>query len=255
MQELIEGIAVEIDSARLNGQRRLQNADDLHEICLGLVNFDYNIIQYKFDWTSPKHEKIRVRIAHFSIQEYLESDRIQRQKAARFSLDLTAAHAEIAQICLIYLLDLGLSSSSTKPESIGEKYPLAYFAAYYWHHHYENAGHHLFKVNDLIVKLFQCQNSLETCLSLYDLAPMYLKYSKVLGNPMYYAGFLGLDQILHKLINIGRQENNSLSSIYDAMHGASTDGHEKTVLSLLAIKQILKLKMYSEMYHLTAMRE
>lgn len=50
-----------------------------------------------------------VRIAHFSVQEYLESERIQHHKAAIFSLTGTTAHVEIARVCLIYLLDPGLS--------------------------------------------------------------------------------------------------------------------------------------------------
>ena len=71
--ELIDGIAVDIDSARLNVKRRLQNADDIHEICLGLVkvnivrNIDENIL---FD---GEMQIETICIAHFSVQEYLQS--------------------------------------------------------------------------------------------------------------------------------------------------------------------------------------
>ena len=55
-----------------------------------------------------------VQIAHFSVQEYLESDRIPNQKAMIFGLNSVRAHAEIAQICLIYLLDSELLKLSAK---------------------------------------------------------------------------------------------------------------------------------------------
>jgi ankyrin repeat domain-containing protein 50 len=39
---------------------------------------------------------LTLRIAHFSVQEYLESDRVRQQKAAVFVIESASAHAEIA---------------------------------------------------------------------------------------------------------------------------------------------------------------
>lgn len=123
VSEIIDGVAVEINSARLNTKRRLHNADDIREICAGLVDFDTRSRRYT-----------TVRIAHFSIQEYLESERIQRQKAAIFSMSGATAHEEIAQICLLYWLELGLAIP--KPDqNVLKRYPLAVFAAESWYDH------------------------------------------------------------------------------------------------------------------------
>lgn len=76
--ELIEGVVIDISSTRLNLKRRLQNADDIHDICLGLVDITLNTD----DRAGLDVPMQTVRIAHFSVQEYLESQRIQSQKAA-----------------------------------------------------------------------------------------------------------------------------------------------------------------------------
>ena len=137
VSELIDGVAVEINSARLNTKRRLQNADDVHEICAGLVDFDISSRLYT-----------TVRIAHFSVQEYLESERIQRQKAAIFSMSGATAHEEIAQICLVYWLEPGLAVTSLD-ENVREKYPLAVFAAELWYDHYKSAENRKFQLSYL----------------------------------------------------------------------------------------------------------
>ena len=104
--ELVEKLAVEINLPRLNTKSCLQDTDHVLEICLGLVDFNISDMDIKdIDMTEPfstDEQTQTVRIAHFSVQEYLESERIQRQKVAIFSLSSASAHAEIAQISLIY---------------------------------------------------------------------------------------------------------------------------------------------------------
>ena len=128
--ELIDGIAVEIEgSIGLNPKNRLQDSTDIREIYLGFIN-----IGYSADLTrNAKYEEdaiLTVRIAYSSIQEYLVSERIRYQRAAIFSLNSVTAHAEIAQICLVYLLEDGFSSS-TLDRTLIETFPLAQFAAIY----------------------------------------------------------------------------------------------------------------------------
>lgn len=136
VSELIDGVAVEIKPPRLNAKRRLQNADDVLEICLGLVDVvsNDNII----GTNSRKQQTQTVRIARFSVREYLESGRIQRPKAARFGLSGAAAHAEIAQICLIYWLEPSLAVTKLDKRLL-EQYRLANLAAKFWYDHYRSS--------------------------------------------------------------------------------------------------------------------
>jgi hypothetical protein len=134
VSELIDAIAVEIkDSEGLDRKRRLQDAVDIQRICSGLIEIDlesYFIFSWKLIQT--------VRIAHFSIQEYLESERIGQQKASMFCLNSVKAHGEIAEVCLLYLLKPALSSTPLSRTTLQE-YPLADFAAEYWFYHYQHA--------------------------------------------------------------------------------------------------------------------
>ncbi len=254
LPELVDGVAVETHCAKLNPQRRLQNADDIQQICLGLVD-----ISLSGDDTT----KI-FRIAHFSVQEYLESERIQAQKAGTFSLTAVTANAEIAQICLIYLLEPGLSVK-TLDICLAEKYPLALFAATYWYHHYERAENRGFKLDDFILKLFKHQRySFLTWIKLHDPdVPWRSAWPSAwlsawplvepdrelasIPSPVYYASLLGLSQFLHELISSKPQENemtyvlpHSKSAIVNAVGGrygnalqAASQGGRETVVQLL----------------------
>ena len=137
--ELIDGVAMEInDPPRLNRRRRLRDANDIREICPGFI--DIGLGRDHVIEANDEAEAIpTVRISHFSVQEYLESQRIKSQRSAKFSLTSAIAHSEITQICLGYILEPGLSSS-VLCEQIIKEYPLAQFAARFWSFHYQNSA-------------------------------------------------------------------------------------------------------------------
>jgi hypothetical protein len=160
--ELIDAIAVNLDEpACLNVQNRLQNADDVRSICPGLIDVGAkrdNKTQFESNGDRDIEEIIEMtptfRIAHFSVQEYLKSDRITQQKADAFSLQSAAAHTEIAQICLIYLQESELSSGNLDQAKLKD-FPLTHFAATFWYHHYKNAGNTISRLNNLVLRIFQ----------------------------------------------------------------------------------------------------
>ena len=257
VREIIDGIAVEINgSTGLNPKRRLQDANDIREICIGFIDIGlsagYTTETYHEEELTPT-----VRIAHLSVQEYLESERIQHQKAAIFHLTSVTAHGEIAQICLTYLLEHGLSSSNLD-QSLLEEFPLAKFAAMYWYHHYQGAAKHDPGLKDFILKLFQRQDSFATWVKLHDMDRPWnasITFRRALNDipaPVYYASLLGLDQVLHDIINSEQLEGitmpalslestsnlskkiNTQGGYYgNALQAASYRGHDKVVQILL----------------------
>ncbi|KAK3173425.1 hypothetical protein OEA41_006754 [Lepraria neglecta] len=221
VREVIDGVAVKLNnSPGLNRKRRLQDSNDIREICIGFIDIglgaDYTTETYHEEELTPT-----VRIAHFSVQEYLESERILHQKAAIFSLTSVTAHAEIAQICLIYLLEHDLSSSNLD-QGLLKEFPLAQFAARYWYHHYQNAVNCAPGMDDFILKLFQRQDSFVTWVKLHDMDRPWttsIDFSRVLDNiaaPVYYASLLGLDQALHQLINSEQLESTPIPALSPA---------------------------------------
>ena len=149
VKELIDGIAVEIESLRLNVGRRFQNAGDIHEICSSLIDIDLNADDAR-GMSGEDTLKQNIRLAHFSVEEYLKSERFSRGGAAKISFNKSSAHTDIALICLIYLLEPGLSRA-TSMEDVLENYPLAPFAAKYWYYHYKRAEQQISKLDGLIL--------------------------------------------------------------------------------------------------------
>ena len=122
--ELIDGVATSVkEPIGLNRKHRLQDADDLRALCPGFIDITPSIDPY----SSYRNRSLvpRLRIAHFSVQEYLESERLRHQKAAVFSLDSVKAHAEIAEICLIYVLEPDLPRRDSREfEQVEKDLPL-----------------------------------------------------------------------------------------------------------------------------------
>ena len=194
LPELVDGIAVEItEPTGLNKDCRLDDYIDIHDICPGFVSLNV------------AGETFVVQIAHFSVQEYLESDRIRQQKAMIFGLNRVRAHAEIAQICLIYLLEPNLSSSVLDQNDL-EEYPLARFAAWYWHVHYKSTANPASILDTLVSRLFKQKESFVTWVKLHDVDYTRENGSASFPIPIYYASLLGLDQTVHDLLNTKQQD-------------------------------------------------
>ena len=140
VSELIDGTAVELgDNPRLNPNGRLFGEDEIRRVCPGLIEVD----------ARPDDKTSTVRIAHFSVQEYLESERILQHKAATFRVRKLEAHAEIASICLTYLLEPALSRDSM------EEYPLALYAAKTWHEHFCDGDKNTHHAEHQALRLFR----------------------------------------------------------------------------------------------------
>lgn len=111
VRELIDAVAVEIkEPMGLRKDRRMQDYNDIHDICPGFIELNAHVDESDDGYETDFDIKEYVQIAHFSVQEYLVSDRIRGDKAAVFSLDSATANAEIAQVCLVYLLEPDLST-------------------------------------------------------------------------------------------------------------------------------------------------
>jgi hypothetical protein len=244
--ELLHGIAVDLEEpSSLDRQRLLAGgADDSKEICPGLINFGVQELSSDSDDETPI---MTVRIAHFSVQEYLESTRIKKQNASCFALSAPSAHAEFARICCVYLLDPKLSSGELNPSKL-QDFPLAHFAALFWHYHYEKSQEEASGLYKLIEKIFLQRGSFSTLFKLHDIVDRAWDtrvrlslHSKALAAPLYYASYLGFSWIVEKLLAPTSDEKEANESRVNAQGGdygnalqaASVTGHEAVVKLLL----------------------
>lgn len=95
--EVIEALAVDINELECYdpGCRLTAGADDLRRICPGLIEIDsssHTDQKSKIEVNTSTMTTDVVRIAHFSVQEYLLSDRIIRSRAVNFALSGPSQH-------------------------------------------------------------------------------------------------------------------------------------------------------------------
>ena len=77
----------------------------------------------------------KVQLAHFSVKEYLVSDRILNSEAGEFHLQDSREHGFIACSCLAYLQHHSDSGRKTLTRLVLEPFPLIEYAARSWFHH------------------------------------------------------------------------------------------------------------------------
>lgn len=141
-KELIDAIAIEIgDNPGFNPTRRLKNVDALQQVCPGLVEVS----------TDVKPSEGTIHLAHFSVQEYLESERIrQNTSVASFGVGKTEGHSLMTQLCLSYLLDSTISTSSYM--ELIDHYPFSSYASKWLLHYHES--NKSANIEEQVIRLF-----------------------------------------------------------------------------------------------------
>ncbi|KAJ5372564.1 NACHT nucleoside triphosphatase [Penicillium concentricum] len=237
MEQLIDALTIDVSASELQLDRdgRSFTEDDILDICLGLI--EVAVVE------GDSRATAIARIAHFSVQEYLESDRISQKGAAKFRIQEETTYTEMAQICLVYLLDPSLSIGNLNEKKL-EMFPFACLAAMQWFLSYNNSGERKSEIESLILKLFKGQpESFETWVLLDEMnqrGSRVPNFNHPVPSPIYYTALLGLENILHALI-ASWPEDTTISAAFNAQGGeyanplqaASLSGHEKVVQILL----------------------
>ena len=174
-----------------------------------------------------------IQFSHFSVKEYLTSNRIAKGRVSRHYIPLESAHLLITQACLGILIQL---DERVTKNSI-EEFPLAKYAGQYWAEHAE-FGNVSLHAEDLIKRLFNPKNyhfknwvwiyDTISCLSMYPEPP----HPKLV--PLHYAARHGFHRVAEWLITACSQDVNA--SRYDSntpVHIASQYGQFKMVQVLL----------------------
>ncbi|KAF5516105.1 Ankyrin repeat and KH domain-containing protein 1 [Colletotrichum siamense] len=154
--EVIECAAIELDpEPALNPDRRLENAKAIEEACPGLVEI----------YTAPfktSDSRTYVRIAHFSVQEYLESERILNHKSvSQFHTGGHGGQVEMLNICLAVLNAEHKRLSDFISLIHDVSGPLDEYAHSHWYLHFTE-GEETMALIDRVLRLFQVSPSLRT---------------------------------------------------------------------------------------------
>jgi hypothetical protein len=176
----------------------------------------------------------RVRLAHFSVKEYLESKRIVKSDASHFCLEHTRGHRTLAQSCLTYLRHYNASSDKTLTKRDLEMFPLLKYAAQSWYYHttLQCDG----KVN-CEVSFLRSDAARTNWLRVHDPDVVWKKpfngYVKDTASAVYYASLFGLRTTVKDLLDKDGDVNAKGGRYGYALHAASDAGYTEVVQLLL----------------------
>ncbi|KZP04525.1 hypothetical protein FIBSPDRAFT_398342 [Athelia psychrophila] len=222
-----------------DADRRFADPDHVFSLCYGLVT-ETQVNMESRSWHPPILKRC-VKLAHFSVKEYLISEHILAGAAANFHTDEQLSHLVIAQTSLAYLLHFdkpGSLSTDTLP-----LFPLAIYAAEHWVAHCHSAGSdqgNTAALQQLQQHFFEPSPSyvMHNSLLLYDRdVSREVNFDRKVEDfspPFYYASRSGLTTVVAHLISQGANVNGNRGYLGPPLTAASDQGHLETVQLLLA---------------------
>ena len=235
--QLAEVVAIDEDEdPRFDPERRFPEPEDILLICSSLVTTTEED-EDTWDRTSLLRKRVKVvnvKLAHFSVQEYLVSSQIMRGPAKEYSIQEIDANVRIARDCLLYMLYITgdiFKAASHEEHDFWSNFPLARYAAERWTEH-ARAGE---QINEesmiiLIMELFTSEgNAYSTpCIGTF----CHIDDDEA---PLYYASKNDLVGVTGRLITTG-VDLNALSGYYgNALCMASAYGNTEIVKLLLGL--------------------
>lgn len=225
LEEVAEAVAVKPGCSIFQEIDRLFDPYEILTVCSSLVVFSETTKE--------------MRLAHYSVKEYLLSDRIKRGFGANFHLMEVSAHRSIAEICCTYLL------SFDRPDSLSlqplNDFPLLCYAAENWYNHarmvqtdsQETLDTMIFRLLDVTrnssfynwLRVFQPDRP-------WYGPKMQLDLTEI-GRPVYYASYLGLPEMVKKLLETGEDASSTGGYYGNPLQAAAVRGYEKVVRLLL----------------------
>lgn len=180
-----------------------------------------------------------VTLAHFSVKEYLISDRIRKGPAQYFAISSHIAHYFIAECCLLYVLHY--ANTATKTGSLGNlaAFPLITYASASWFTHINMLPVEQQKpLTPLALKLLLSADALSSwqLIRLGHLIPFPDE------GALYYASSLGLLDVIKELVAAGWDPNEWENR--SPLHVAAIECHAGAAFLLLSHRVNANAKDY-----------
>jgi ankyrin repeat protein len=100
-----------------------------------------------------------VALSHFSVKEYIVSERLRNSTLSTFYISELLAHQYLTECCLRYLLDLNLREMNTEFREHYASIPLYQYSARFWAEHWKSSGMKSNGTrNELVYALFNPSN-------------------------------------------------------------------------------------------------
>jgi ankyrin repeat protein len=176
----------------------------------------------------------RFKLAHFSVKEYLESQRLLASEAKGFHFDPAKEHSYLMQSCIVYLAHYGDSPEKTSTAQDLAAFPLLEYAAKNWYRH---ASLQRSSCGTRELSLLTSKSRKRDWLLVHDpdrsCNSPFQVVQGVLGGALYYASLLGLETAVQHLLSEGADVNARGGQRESALQAASEEGHEGVVQRLI----------------------
>ena len=231
VEELAEIFAIRFDADGSPGLMKGWRPENPEEALLSACSTLITIIE--------KEESKIVQFSHFSVREFLTSDRLETSEVGNicnYHITFDAAHTILAQACLAVLLQLDEKVDEERLET----FPLAFYAAEHWVKHAKFEGVAL-RIQDDMERLLDPRNPyLAAWVWIYDMDRGHtrLRLSKhpspPNGTALYYASLCGFSGLAKYIICTHGEDVNADSGYHGTpLRAASNKGHIDVVRVLL----------------------
>ena len=193
------------------------------------------------DNDNDNHEGSKiVQFSHFSVKEYLTSDRLRTSQIGHYHIPLDTAHTILVRACLTVLLQMDENVDRKRLET----FPLALYASQHWvdHAKYEDVAS---RIQDAMEQLFDPSKPyLAAWTWIYDVDSgrggqtiyhLEERQKQPEGATLYYAVLCGFSGLANYLISThGENVNAKCGRHGTPLHAASYEGHLDAARLLLA---------------------
>ena len=183
-----------------------------------------------------------VQFSHFSVKEYLTSDRLATSngEVSRYHIDLEPAHTILAQACMGVLLQ---PDDHDEENGVGEMSALAGYAARHWatHAQFESVSSVIGKAMEYLFDLDKPCFAAWIRLYNIDLHPSeessflyyFTVFEKSSATPLYYAALCGFEDLVEHLVVKYPQHVNTSGGHYVSPLAAALGGRHFRIVELL----------------------
>jgi len=143
VEEMAEAVSINVDEQSFDPEVRTDDPlSVILELCSSLVavtDIPSDEKPWLFSWTGRYYGSLGVvRFAHYSVKEYIISQRNKHTALKSFYLDELGSHQHIAQALLLYILTVGSRSEETTAQLLEHgsgTNPLRMYASQFWSQH------------------------------------------------------------------------------------------------------------------------
>ena len=197
--EMVDVLATDLrDKSHFSPDQRLPDPRDILTICSSLVS----ITEGKDQWHRQQHY---LRLAHFSVKEFLISDRVKDASIQHYACTRSCANVTIVRTCLAYLAYF--ASFDMLHDDHPQRFPLYQYAAENWTNHFMVSmdDESRVQMDSLAVSFFQSNND---CFYNWVRTVTSRTYVSDLGDksrphPLYYLSLLGFTELASLLLEEG----------------------------------------------------